>query len=282
MWEPSDKARRIAASDSLRSQFVRQLVEGCAASGFAHDESASIPKTIIQFWDDASFVPSDVADCMNSWRQLGKEGYEYICFDDQSARNFISSELGSIYAEAFDSCYHPAMRSDYFRICYLFMAGGCYVDADDVFTGENIDYLFSDVELKLQPLCYDCETAGMVEPDVFANPDRHSDSWIYYFNNNPIISPPKNPILEYAIAHATRVLLCERNTHPEIQSTTGPGNLTASLVARLATMIPKGNEERPAILKEWGRHARTVWELSYREDVRNWRLSNQKPFSAEP
>ena len=47
------------------------------------------------------------------------------------------------------------MQADYFRLCYLLVEGGFYVDADDVCVGTDIGWLFEDGRLKLQPLCYD-------------------------------------------------------------------------------------------------------------------------------
>jgi len=44
------------------------------------------------------------------------------------------------------------MQSDYFRLCYILVEGGLYVDADDVYQGMDIDYLFTDSRLKINPL----------------------------------------------------------------------------------------------------------------------------------
>jgi len=65
---------------------------------------------------------------------------------------------------------------------------------------------------------------------------------------------------------------------PEIQSTTGPGNLTASVVAQ--TMICNGSDSGALMtMLDWERFATSVWPLSYRVDARNWRLSNGQPFT---
>ncbi|WP_456652088.1 MULTISPECIES: glycosyltransferase [unclassified Bradyrhizobium] len=54
------------------------------------------------------------------------------------------------------------MQADYFRLCYLLVEGGFYVDADDVCIGSQIDWLFGDGRLKIHPLCYDIAAARMV------------------------------------------------------------------------------------------------------------------------
>ena len=71
---------------------------------------------------------------------------------------------------AFDKCYHPSMQSDYFRYSYIFVEGGFYVDADDIYHGTPIDHLFIDGKLKLQPFLLRHATAQMVPPSVFVNP----------------------------------------------------------------------------------------------------------------
>ena len=151
--------------------------------------------------------------------------------------------------------------------------GGCYIDADDAFTGTPFDHLLKDGELKLQPLCYDCDSGNMIGPSEFTDAQRHSEQWIYYFNNNPIISGAGHPVIGYALHRATQRLLQMPGSFPEIQTTTGPGNLTASVVARSVT-----TGEGVTALVDWNNHARTVWSLSYRHDARNWRLSNARQF----
>ena len=169
------------------------------------------------------------------------------------------------------------MQSDYFRLCYILMEGGCYVDADDVYRGAEIEHLFTDGRLKIQPLCYDISTDEMVPPSVFANPGANALNWVFYFNNNPLIAARSHPILERALTSATTSL--ERDPQgqlPEIQSTTGPGNLTKSIFD--AADDEGCLEESLLVLHDWEDIATTKWPLSYRGDVRNWRLSNQRVY----
>ena len=74
-------------------------------------------------------------------------------------RAFIGDHFTSAHIDAFERCYHPAMRCDYFRLCYtLFRYGGFYVDADEVYQGSSCEVLLKTGRLKLQPLCYDIES----------------------------------------------------------------------------------------------------------------------------
>lgn len=261
-----------------RSDFVRELVQRFGV----HDSvpaaySTKPPRTIVQFWDDLDQLPGDVRECIESWKKLGEQGFEVLLFDNDSARDFVARRLGPRYESAYVKCYHPAMRSDYFRLCYILMEGGCYLDADDVYHGSAIEHLFNDGRLRIQPLCYDISTNQMVPPSVFTELGANASTWIFYFNNNPLIAVNGHPIVKRALAKATEAL--ERPTAgelPEIQSTTGPGNLTKSIFD-LAT--EQGEIERALlVLCDWEGIAINKWSLSYRHDARNWRLSNQREY----
>ncbi len=259
-----------------RSNFARRVLQ---RSGGPPDVSAGYMGTprrrIVQFWDDGDQLPSDVEECIHSWKKLEKQGFEVLMFDENSAKEFIWNRLGSRHERAFEKCYHPAMQSDYFRLCYICMEGGCYVDADDIYRGADVEQLFSDGRLKIQPLCYDIDTDEMISPSVFAGPGAYSLNWIFYFNNNPLIAVRSHPLLERALANATISLeRAPTNELPEIQSTTGPGNLTKSIFDSVAD--DRSLEESLLVVHDWEDIATTKWPLSYRTDSRNWRLSNQR------
>lgn len=267
----------IEGEHLARSNFVRGLVQRSRESDVASSVfSRKPPKRIVQFWNDMGRLPEDVKECIESWRRLEVQGFELLLFDEGAARNFISRELGARYEKAYDKCYHPAMQSDYFRLCYILVEGGCYVDADDVYQGQSIEHLFSDGRLKIQPLCYDMLANKMVPSSVFTKVGAHDLSWIFYFNNNPLIAASGHPIVKWALAKAT--LSLERymadELLPDIQSTTGPGNLTKSIFDSLTN---NGEIEGDlAVLYNWEEIAISRWPLSYRDDERNWRLSDRK------
>lgn len=256
-----------------RSAFVRSLVQGTRErDGVPAGLSTKPRRTIVQYWDDLARLPDDVRECIESWRRLQARGFEVRLFDADGATDFIASRFGPRHQRAFERCYHPAMQSDYFRLCYVFIEGGCYVDADDVHNGPPIDHFFDDGRLKIQPLCYDIATGLMVSPEVFTEPGADASSWIFYFNNNPLLAGPGHPIVERALADATAALERAPGELPEIQSTTGPGNLTRTIF-EFATE----HAETPSalvVLHDWQDVATSRWPLSYRRDARNWRLSN--------
>ncbi len=261
-----------------RSSFVRGLVQRSGGPAVASSVFATkIPKRIIQFWDDLDRLPGDVGECIETWRKIEEQGVERILFDKRQARDFIWRRLGARYKRAYDKCYHPAMQSDYFRLCYILVEGGCYIDADDIYNGSQIQHLFSDGRLKIQPLCYDMATNMMVPTSLFTKPGANAVSWIFYFNNNPLIAGDGHPLIERALTQATLSLEEDMtNGLPEIQSTTGPGNLTKSIFDAVTESVEI--EQTLLVLCDWENVAESRWDLSYRNDPRNWRLSNCRGY----
>lgn len=271
----------LGKDDRARSNFVRELVQrpnGAAQSLAAHH--ATPPKRVVQFWDDFGRLPRDVRDCMESWKMLEKSGFELQVFDESSAREFISIHLGPRYERAFDKCYHPSMKSDYFRYSYILAEGGFYIDADDVYHGTTIDHLFEDGRLKLQPFCYDIATAQMVPPSVFLAPGANELGWVFYFNTTPLIAARNHPITERVLLNATTALEQDpKGELPEVQATTGPGILTRSILEVIADKTCPA-AEMLFVVHDWEKISTSKWPLSYRKDKRNWRLSNQQAYRA--
>jgi hypothetical protein len=93
---------------------------------------------------------------------------------------------------------------------------------------------------------------------------------IFYVNNNPIAAPAGHPVLGRALARATDRLLGDEPA-PEIQSTTGPGNLSAVLAAHAYELEFNDTEPDFELLLDWEATAEPCWNLGYRSDARNWR-----------
>ena len=261
-----------------RSEFIRNLVQRQFDQQSINDRYAQgTPRTIVQFWHNLQELPEDVEECSASWARWETSGYTHRLFDERSAKAFIGRSLDTRHERAFQRCYHPAMQADYFRLCYLLVEGGFYVDADDVCVGKDIGGLFDDGRLKVQPLCYDIDSGTMVNPSVFLRADAYASSWIFYFNNNPLIANRGHPIIESALSRATELLeFAGEDELPEIQTTTGPGNISKSIFHFGTTS--GGGESDLMVLRDWDSFAVSRWPLRYRNDARNWRLSNQQRF----
>ncbi len=262
-----------------RSEFIRSLVQKeSGAPQTVDNEALHVPHTIVQFWHDPAQLPEDVRECISSWSRWNTCGFAHRLFDTASAGEFVNRSLGPDHARALARCYHPAMQADYFRLCYLFVEGGLYVDADDVCITSDIANLFDGCRLKVQPLCYDIGSDSMVSSKDFLQPGSNHEGWIFYVNNNPLIACEGDPVIKRALERATQLLSnAEDGEFPEIQSTTGPGNLSRTIFELGAA---SAIEDRVVILRDWDSIAMSRWPLSYRHDARNWRLSNGKRFHA--
>lgn len=201
-----------------------------------------------------------------------------MLFNDKSALEFIGDELSERHARAFAMCGHPAMRCDYFRLCYLERRGGIYVDADERYTGGLDRDLLVGASLKLQPLCYDVGQGGMIPAGQFLpelNLAGPHSSRIYYVNNNPMVAPGGHPLIAAALESATKRIESETVRgvpRHGIQSTTGPGNLTAALVSHALRSGSANADPAVALLSNWDDLSVSHWPLAYRVDERNWRL----------
>lgn len=262
-------------NDTLRSAFIRDLtlhlLERPDLLDIGNPQFTKVvPRTLIRYWHDPNDLPSDVSDCISSWDSLADEGFEIRMFCDDSAAAYLAEWFSNRERRAFERCRHPAMRSDYLRMCVVLAEGGFYVDTDDVLIGDSWKELFGDGRLKIQPLCYDIKTGEMVPTSEIWRADLCTNERIFYVNNNPIAAPAGHPVIRRALSRATDRLLGD-DLYPAIQSTTGPGNLTAALAAHARDLIVSGAPLDFEILRGWEDIAETRWHLSYRDDARNWR-----------
>ncbi len=83
-----------------------------------------------------------------------------------------------------------------------------------------------------------------------------------------------HPVIQIALERATRILLRRDEERPDIQSTTGPGNLSVSLVMHWIWLEREGKDQDFEFLPNWEYHSISKWPLSYRNDKRNWRIWN--------
>jgi mannosyltransferase OCH1-like enzyme len=267
----------------LRSAFMRELTlhvlnHPAPAKVDGSKSAVRVPRTLIRYWHDPHEVPDDVVTCLTSWDRLRSEGFQFRMFSDTSAATYIGERFGPRHLKAFARCRHPAMRCDYLRLCFVFAEGGLYVDADDVLLGDGWKTLFADDALKLQPLCYDIASAAMIPASKIWQGHLSTADRIFYVNNDPLAAPSGHPVLQRALERATDKLLGD-DARPEIQSTTGPGNLTAALVAHARELVLADQPLDFILLKDWDAISETRWDLSYRGDARNWR--NMDAFDSQ-
>lgn len=65
----------------------------------------------------------------NQWLELNPE-YKVKLYDNSKCLNFLELHYGKIYCDIFNYIQDGPIKSDFFRICVLYICGGIYVDAD--------------------------------------------------------------------------------------------------------------------------------------------------------
>ena len=266
--------RGFETNEEMRSDFIREITlrqfEGAWGACSSAEGETPIPRRLVRYWHNPSDLPEDVRECLDSWDRLSDDGFKLHLFDDASAAAYIAKTYGHRERKAFGRCSHPAMRSDYLRMCFVLAEGGFYVDADDVLLNDGWKSMFRDGRLKLQPLCYDIAAGAMAASADIWRSDLSTADRVFYVNNDPIAAPPGHPVLRRALDAATAKLLDDA-WHPDIQSTTGPGNMTAALAAHAQELWSAGAPPDFELLQDWDSIAEVRWDLSYRTDARNWR-----------
>ena len=70
MWEPSKNAINISENDKLRSDFIKHLVQREEAlCSHTQKPTNSIPRVIVQFWDDEDEIQAVMQKVFNSFIQ---------------------------------------------------------------------------------------------------------------------------------------------------------------------------------------------------------------------
>jgi hypothetical protein len=254
MAEAKSSQRRISVD--IASPLCGAL-ERAALDGNVPKSDGKVPRRILQFWDQKT-IPPDVLECMATWRAI--PDFDYVVFDDDRAREFFRTEYDARHLDAYELCNHPAMKSDLFRLAYLYRHGGVYVDADDAYEGAGMDPLSGeDGNFRLRAASF---RKAPSEPPVTI------------FNNNPIFCVPKDEILRKALDRATTIMLAlgKRESY-NVLVTTGPVNLSVAVYATALDCIANDAEFRFAPIIGWDRIAKKNTHLEYQKTEKNWRAS---------
>jgi len=82
---------------------------------------------LVQYWDQSD-PPEVIAERMQGWQQHHPD-WHYQRFDRKRAAAFVREHYGSALHDAFLDIRLPAMQADVFRIAFLLVCGGLWVDA---------------------------------------------------------------------------------------------------------------------------------------------------------
>ena len=242
-----------------------RALEAAARHGHCPRTAETLPKRILQYWDQSE-IPADVARCMATWKIAG---YDHVVFNDEQARDFIKGEYEGRHVQAFDTCNHPAMKSDLFRLGYLYRYGGIYVDSDDCYEGKGLDGLVEGGLFRLKTIALRSLPPGAAPVTQWTpSPDDRTA-----FNNNPIFCRAGDEILLRAFERATSTLLAlgKRETY-KLLKITGPTNLTLAVYITALDCIRSNTEFYFCPIIRWADIATTSTQLAYQTTDRNWRV----------
>jgi mannosyltransferase OCH1-like enzyme len=146
--------------------------------------------------------------------------------------------------EAYRACQHPAMKSDFFRLAYLYLRGGIYIDADE-------ECLCSIEPLRRRPVA------------LIA---RRMTTGLTYLNNAPLFCVPRVPLLLRCLERATDTVLSARRQRLKVWVSTGPGNL---LRVFADAVLRADAQPRTLILDDCDRFSRVAF-CEYKLTGRYW------------
>ena len=168
--------------------------------------SATIPRTIVQFWNSPD-PPDDIAGLMESWL-AHNDDFGYVKFDEAAAELFLETRHPPAVLQAFRRALQPAMKADLFRLAYLSIHGGIYVDADDR------------CHATLLPLLSPGATLVLYREDLGT------------LGNNFIAAVPGHSVIETALSQAVSAI--NRGDDELLWLATGPGLLTRAFALKVS------------------------------------------------
>jgi mannosyltransferase OCH1-like enzyme len=204
-----------------------------------------IPKRIVQFWHSPE-LPPDLFALMQSWRTSHPD-HKYILFDDKKAQNFIAEHFPAAILRAYYRARHPAQRADLFRLAYLCIRGGFYVDADD---------------RSLAPV-------STIVPE-WAHFVAYQEDYATIANNFLGVTPA-HPVIRRALELA--VLALNRGDNDTLWLSTGPGLLSRAFAQVFAETHDRAAFLHENIVLESWRYHRAVSEhcrLQYKRSNLHW------------
>jgi mannosyltransferase OCH1-like enzyme len=252
--EAGSRHRRISAS--IISPLCLAL-ERAAIDGNIPRSHEKMPRRILQFWDQVT-IPADIQNCMASWRAI--PNFEHVLFDEGRAREFIRMQYDARHLEAYDLCNHPAMKSDLFRLAYLYRHGGVYIDADDSYEGSSMNQSFGE--------------GGLFRLRSVSFKTIPSDPPAVIYNNNPIFCVANDEILRKALERATMIMLSlGKRKFYNMLVITGPLNLSIAVYATALDCIANGADFRFYPIIGWDDVAKKNATMEYQKTTRNWRMA---------
>ena len=89
-------------------------------------EENTIPKNILQTHENIDLVPDYVISNIKN----KNPDYKYHFYNDAMRKEFMLKYFGQSYLDKMNSFKKGAHRADLFRMCWLYIYGGVYIDID--------------------------------------------------------------------------------------------------------------------------------------------------------
>jgi FkbM family methyltransferase len=172
------------------------------------------------------------------------------------------------------------MKSDNFRLAYLYMNGGAYLDADEKVLSALPDIdLSSGDRIVLSPIIRELSSCGQyvsISPTDLVGRAQVIRGAECYFANSPLLVTRKNDIIGIALIRATRLILqdYENGERSDIHATTGPTNLTLAICAYLLHSACTSGKRCDLVVLDWSKHLASH-PARYKSDRRNWRVTER-------
>jgi mannosyltransferase OCH1-like enzyme len=192
---------------------------------------------------------------MRTWSKVEPD-FRLEQFDDESAASFIQSQMGGQAEAAYRMCKAPAMKSDFFRYCALFVRGGIYADAGTVYRRD----LASLYGLGSRGVLL-CRTQGRA---------------VRLINGFMIVQKAGDPLLDLAIRSAMENIETKRSQ--SVWQVTGPGILRQAYNSERRDELFSGFEilrmHSPSVLR-----VITYHKGEYKKGERDWRRMQESSIS---
>ena len=203
------------------------------------------PKRLFQYWDKNP--PEDIIEQTGRWEKaVGKENYHR--FNDEEAREAVLAAIGPTGAETYDNCWHPAMKSDFFRYVEIYERGGTYMDADMQLVDGAIDY--------------------------FKTCNQETHFWLATntqggaYHNSVMSAQPKARVFEICIESCIANIKRAGDAKVNPIANTGPGVLKNSIESHYKNSGEVNASSAGAY--EGGNYCAVAFGTSYRNDDRSW------------
>jgi hypothetical protein len=215
----NDRRHAYALLERAVAEGAIRLIDHGVSGQNAQGLPSNVPRQIVQYWH-AEKRPEDVQEAILKVQECNLD-MACTVFHEESAREFVAGHFGEDMRSLFDFCFHHAMKSDLFRLCYLHVHGGIYIDVDVNCHGplENI-LVASDFG------CF-----------LF-----YAEGKPWCVENGFIVSEPANGLIAAMIGNLERNLVQFRDKQRfrGIWAESGPGLATETMMGLLARYILHG------------------------------------------